>query len=275
VRDGAGSAGEVKESSMGHRPGKTKWGLGLVLVALAVSVALSGCVLSAAPTTTNTAFRTVNAQVRLTGFNHGPGQTQTLEEYGIFYSTVRQNVVDVDAGGSASVVIGDAATIVSGSGVQAATYRTAYVAEPSEVGTLTTTMKYLTPGATYYYRTYTIGKRDSNGKRYLTLNSVASFTTSNPTLKSLTKSRGTLSAKFAKTRLAYTNTISSSTSSSRITVKPTLSGSAVQMKIGSGSWSYVRSKLVSVSKHHSKILYIKVTAPDGITATYQVTVKRK
>jgi len=252
----------------------TKRGLGLLVVALAASVVLSGCVASTTPSTfTDVSLGTATAQAVLTAENFGVGETQTLEEYGVFYSTNLDDIIGVDSFEATSAH--PLATIISQPGVKQVRYQTAYIASPGEVGTITVKVKNLTPGTTYFYRLYTIGSRDSNGRRYVAINEVGSHAVSNPTLKSLVKSKGTLSPSFSRTRYVYTNTISRATSGSRITVVPTLVGSSVKMKIGGGVWSGVSSRLVSVAKGHSKILTVQVTAPDGVVANYTITVKRK
>jgi len=250
----------------------TKRGSGklpVLIVLLALSLMLSGCITGAGtPAYTDTALGTVRAAQGVTAAN----DSQTLDEYGLFYSTDSADVVAIDQGGSSSVVL--PATIVTNPDVKQVRVILTQSISANQVGTLTVNAKRLTPGTTYYFRLYSIG-RDSGGNVWRTLYAVGSHTTSNPTLKSLTRSKGTLTPSFSKTTYSYKNVISRYTSSSRITVVPTLSGSSVEMRIGTGAWSTVRSKLVSVTRGHSKTLYIKVTAPDGIVANYTVVVSRK
>ena len=251
------------------------WKLAGLLAVLVLALGLSGCIASTTSSSmTDTANGTVQAQAVLTAWNFGAGKTQTLDEYGIFYSTNRDDVVNVDSFGldTAHWVLGSITIPASVTRVQ---YLTSHIAAPAEVGTITATIKGLKPGATYYYRFYTVGKSDSDGVRYININEVATHVTSDPTLSSLSRSRGTLAPAFSKTKYAYTDTLSAGTASSRITVIPTLAGSSVQMKVGAGLFSVTRSKLVAVARHSSKVLTIQVTAPDGITANYVVTIKRK
>jgi hypothetical protein len=234
-----------------------------------MSLVLSGCIAdSGAPASANIALGTVRISQGATVVN----EAQTLDEYGLFYSTDRADVVAIAQGGSDSVI--GLATIITNPDVKQVRTILTYSATANQVGTFTVDAKKLTPGATYYYRAYTIG-HDASGAVWRTLYAVSSHVVSNPTLKSLSKSKGTLSPSFARTKYAYTNTISRTTASSKITVAPTLSGSSVQMSIDGGAWSFVRSKSVSVTRGHHKHLSIKVTAPGGITATYVVTVTRK
>jgi hypothetical protein len=241
-----------------------------VLAALAVSVVLAGCVVDVGtPASANTALGAFRVSQGATAQN----VAQTLDEYGLFVSTDRADVVAIDQGGNDGAVPG--ATIVTSPDVKQVRVILTRLTDPNEVGTFTVDAKKLTPGKTYYYRLYSIG-HETDGTVWRTLYPVSSHVVANPTLKSLVKSKGTLSPSFSRTTYSYTNTISRNTSSSRITVVPTLSGSSVQMKIGAGSWSFVRTKLVSgISRGHSKTLYIKVTAPGGIIANYTVVVARK
>jgi len=264
------------ETDRGMSSRKTKWGLVVLVAVLAASVALSGCIASRGPSTlSNTGFGTVQATANLTAMDFGPGKTQTLEEYGIVCSTNRDDVVRVDGGttGGARWVLGGGIEIPSD--MKHVRYLRSDIVDPSQVGTITATLKGLKPGTTYFFRFYTVGKRDDTSLRYVNINEVITLQTSDPTLKSLTKSRGTLSPKFSKTKYTYTNTISRYTSGSRITVVPTLAGSSVQMKVGSGAFGAARSKYVKVSRGKSKVLTVRVTAPDGIAKDYVVTVKRK
>jgi hypothetical protein len=237
---------------------------GLVVAALG----LSGCIVDAGvPVAADTAVSTVRVSQGATAAN----VVQTLDEYGLFYSTDRDDVVAIDQGGSASVV--GLATIVTNPDVKQVRILLTHSITASEVGTFTVNAKKLTPGTTYHYRLYSIG-RDSDGTVWRFLYGVGSHTTADPTLKSLKKSKGTLSPAFSKTKYAYTNAISRYTSSSKITVVPTLTGSVVEMRIDAGAWGLARSKSVAVSRGHSKTLSVRVTEPGGIVAIYTVLVSR-
>ncbi|NTU72284.1 MAG: cadherin-like beta sandwich domain-containing protein [Coriobacteriia bacterium] len=266
-------------------PKSSKTLLGAALLIAVAALTLSGCVSSAkAPIQKNLSLGKVQVEQNTTSGNI----PQQLTEYGVFYSTSLQALKDVNQGAAA----GQEATLNISPSVESR-YDLPYVKRQlswqlsaSEVGTLTVPIKGLKPGTKYYTRMYAIGTAKGTisilgfdvitpGDTVGALFPIGSITTSNPTLKSLTKSRGTLSPKFSKTKYAYTNTISSGTSKSRISVSPTLAGSSVQMKVGAGAFSLARSKTVSVARHGSKVLTIRVTAPDGITADYVVTIKRK
>jgi hypothetical protein len=210
---------------------------------------------------------TVKASQNVTAAN----ANQTLTEYGLFYSTNRDNVVAVSPSLEPSLAI---EPIIIAPEVQHVRVITNTAVAPSEVGTLTVNAKHLTPGTKYYFRFYTVGHDSST--EYPTLYYIGSFTTANPTLKSIKTTRGKLSPTFSKTKYSYTNVIAASYGSAKITVAPTLGTSKVQMKIGTGSWSTVKSKTVAVTKGHSKTVYIRVTeSSHHIVASYSVKVTRK
>jgi hypothetical protein len=245
-----------------------------VCVTLGVAVlglVLSGCVVSSSgPSYTDLRLGTVRVAQSMTAST--TVAPQQLDEYGLFYSTNREDVVNIDANefdGFDSL-----ATIVTNPDVKQVRVITSVAIQSDESGVPTVDAKNLTPGTTYYYRFYTIG-RDSTGTTWRTLFEVGSHKTSNPTLASLKKSAGALAPAFSKMRFGYTDTLSASTSSSKITVVPALSSSHVRMRIDAGAWSNVRNKVVSVSKGHNKTLYIEVTATDGGVAIYTVKVVRK
>lgn len=203
------------------------------------------------------------------------GSEQQILEYGVFYSTDRNAVVEVDQSDAATDSVNITPQIEFGNGASLVRRTVSGIVAGSTPGTLTTTLKNLTPGTTYYTRFYASGRLTSDGTVFSTLFPVASHTTSDPTLKRLSVSRGTFSPSFSRSVFAYTNTLSRSTSSSRITVAPTLDGSSVAMRVDGGAWADARSKLVSVARRSSKVVDILVTGPDGITAQYTVTLKRK
>jgi hypothetical protein len=243
----------------------------LAIVALLVlTLVLSGCVMSVGtPRFTELAVGIAQAQQGATALS----AEQILDEYGLFYSTDRNDVVNIDELGRDGTV---GAVIITNPDVRQIRVLLTHTIAASEAGTFTVNVRTV-PGTTYYYRFYSIG-RDADGAVRRTLYTVAEHVTSNPTLKSLKRSRGTLSPAFSKTKYTYTNTISRYTSSSKITVVPTVSGSKVQMTLGDpefGPWTTARTKTVSVSRGHQKQLSIRVTPPGGISATYTVTVRRK
>jgi hypothetical protein len=243
-----------------------------VAIALAALVlATSGCVAAVrTPRYTDLALGIAKVEQGVTAF----GVSQSLDEYGLFYSTDRNDVVNIDQGASAEAV---SATIITNPDVAQVRVLLTRETAPSEVGTFAVYLQKRVPGRTYYYRFYSIG-RDNDGVVQHVLYAVGSHVTSNPTLKSLKKSKGTLSPSFSKTKYYYTNTISRSTPSSRITVVPTLAGSTVEVSWSAddyATWTVQSTKLVKVARGHHKTLYIRVTAPDGIHAIYTVTVTRK
>jgi hypothetical protein len=247
-------------------------GLIATLGIVVLSMLLSGCVTGAGTTTyTDRSVGTLRVSQPLT--SAGDEGIQKLDEYGLFYSTNQADIVAIDSIEGYSGFDNDA-TIITNPDVKQVRVLAKYTAAADATGTLEVDAKRLTPGATYYYRFYTMG-RSADGTVWRTLFSVGSHKTSDPTLKSLKKSAGTLSPGFSKMRLAYTDTLSKTTANSKITVVPTLSGSVVRMRIDAGAWSTVRNKVVAVSKGASKVLSIEVTAPDGGSAVYTVTVKRK
>jgi len=241
------------------------------LTVVALSLVLSGCVVGGGtPLYTDTAVGTVRVSQGIVAST--TVDAQRLDEYGIFYSTNRDDVAYIEAEGYPYFI--NIATIVTNPDVKQIRVITGVDEAPGAVGTLTVDAKKLTPGTTYYYRFYTLG-HEKDGTTWRTLFDTGSHKTSNPTLKSLTKSAGTLSPAFAKLKYSYTDTLSAGTSSSKITVVPALSNSKVRMRIDAGAWSSVRNKVVSVSKGASKTLYIEVTAADGGVANYTVRVVRK
>jgi Tfp pilus assembly protein PilV len=215
--------------------------LPVLLALLVLSLGLTGCIVGVRPPAySDTALGVVRASQGATALD----VEQTLDEYGLFFSTDRDDVVAIDEEGRTGTVL---ASIVTNPDVKQVRVLLTHTIAASEVGTLTVDAKRLTPGATYYYRFYTIG-RDGNGVVRRTLFTVGNHVTADPTLKSLARSKGTLSPAFSKTKYAYKNTISRTTASSRITVVPTLSGAAVEMKVDAGAWGTTRSKVVSVSR---------------------------
>lgn len=259
--------------------------LTIALIALAVvgALALSGCITSPAGTPAYTDLSL--GRMRVVQPVTSASTAQILTEYGLFYSTDLEAIKAIDADASTGVTpdpsdVNVFPVIESQPDVKVAKRSLSRAVPASTAGTLTIDLRGLEPGTTYYTRYYAIAQFDTNdsadGQLVGTLFAVSSHTTSDPTLSKLVKSKGTLSPKFVKNVYSYKNTISRKTKGSRITVAPSIAGSSVQMKIGAtGTYAPALSKYVAVSKGKSKVLYIKVTAPDGITAEYTVTVKRK
>lgn len=246
-------------------------GLCAALGVLVLSLVLSGCIVgTGTPTYADRSLGTVQAIQPMTADTQ---DGQKLEEYGLFYSTNHDDVVALDQIPGQSGFDNDA-VIITNPDVKQVRVLVKYTATSGQVGTLTVDAKKLTPGTTYYYRFYTIGQ-ESGGTVWRTLFAVGSHKTADPTLKSLKASAGTLSPSFARLKYSYTDTISRTTASSKITVVPTISGASVRMRIDAGAWSSVRNKTVSVARGHSKTLYIEVSLPDGVVATYTVKVARK
>jgi hypothetical protein len=246
--------------------------LGLLALSVVVGLALlvSGCTESEGPVTyTDVSLGSVRVLQPVVSSD----STQTLDEYGLFYSTDRDDVVALDSNPGYDGFDNDAVIITDPAVKQVRVLRS-YVSYANQSGLLSVDAKKLTPGTTYYYRVYTIG-HDVNGIVWRTLFTVGSHTTSNPTLKSLKKSAGTLAPSFSNMKFSYTCTISKSTPSTKITVVPTLSGSSVSMSLGGTPWAAGRSKVVSVAKGHNKTLSIRVIAPDGYGVVYAVKVVRK
>jgi hypothetical protein len=257
----------LKRNAMSH---KSKGRLAGALVLLILAFGLSGCIVDAgAPVHYDVALGTV----RVTQGTTAGSSAQTLDEYGLFYSTDRDDVVAIDPAGSASATIPDAIRI-NPDVKQVRVLLTEAVA-PNAVGSHFIDAKKLTPGVTYYFRGYSIGHVDSSGVIWRTLYDVFSRVTADPTLKSLKKSTGTLSPAFSRLTYNYKDTIKRTKKSSTITVVPNLSNSTVKMKIDAGAWTTVNHMKVSVSKGHSKTLTVRVTTASGIVADYTVVVYRK
>jgi hypothetical protein len=254
-----------------HRTKRRLARLPIVLVLAVLTLGMSGCVTAVGtPRIVDLGVGIAIAEQGVTALD----ADQILDEYGLFYSTNRNDVVNIDEAASDGVVL---ATIVTNPDVKQVRVLLTHSIAPSEVGTFSVNFNKAVPGTTYYFRFYSIG-RDDNGVVRRTLYAVGTHVTSNPTLKSLKRSKGTLSPSFSKTKWVYTNTISRYTSGSRITVVPTLAGSTVEMAWSAEdytTWTATRTKLVNVARGHHKELFIRVTAPDGIDAIYMVTVKRK
>jgi len=249
---------------------RSVFGLLIVLVAMALALLLSGCMKNEGPPTyTHTSLGGVRVFQPVVSDN----ATQTLDEYGLFYSTNRDDVVGIDSNPGYDGFDNDATIITDPAVKQVRVLRSLYSSE-NQTGTLAVDAKSLTPGVTYYYRVYTIG-HDRDGIVWRTLFTVGGYVTPNPTLRSLKKSAGTLAPAFSKMRLTYTCTISKSTSSTKITVVPALSGSSVSMSMDGTPWAAGRSKVVSVAKGHNKTLSIRVIEPGGFGVVYAVKVIRK
>jgi hypothetical protein len=246
-------------------------GVFVALTIVAMALALSGCITdTGTPTYGDMSLGTVRAFQPMTADTQ---DGQKLDEYGLFYSTNRDDVVALDQLGGNSGFDNDA-VIITNPAVKQIRVLVKYTAGSGQVGTASVDAKNLTPGTTYYYRFYTIG-HESGGTVWRTLFAVGSHTTSNPTLKSLKKSAGTLFPSFSKMTMNYAVTLSKSTASTKITVVPAVSGSVVSMAVEGAAWGIARSKVVSVAKGHDKVLYIRVIAPDGMGVVYSVKVIRK
>jgi hypothetical protein len=251
---------------------RNRKGIGIAVCVIAL-MALTGCIQSAG----TPGFKDLSLG-RMTVTQpavSASGGEQQLLEYGVFYSTDRDAVVQVDQSEVPTDGVNIGAVTESAPGTSVVRRTLARTVAESTPGTLAVTLKGLRPGTTYYTRFYAIARVSSSGYVWNTLFPVASHTTSDPTLKRLSVSRGSFSPSFDSGVYAYTNTLSRTTASSRITVAPTLDGSSVAMRVDGGAWADARSKLVSVARRTSKVVDILVTAPDGITAQYTVTVKRK
>lgn len=257
-------------------PRNTKQLLGLVVMLLVVLVMSSGCKAEGTATYQNLGVGSV--RVSQEGAQSTDAWAQNLSEYGLYYSTNRADVVNVDQQGRDVWLGWELYPIILRSDVPHVRIVTYQELAVSEFGTGTVDLTWLKQGERYYFRWYGIAQQDSGGAWIRSLTSVTSHVTlsHDASLKSIKTSRSRLVRSFLNTRYSYTVTLPRTTGSTKITVAPTRGASKVQMKIGSGSWSTVNNKTVSVSRGKSKTVYIRVTATDGSTVkNYKVRVSRR
>jgi hypothetical protein len=248
--------------------------LGLVAMLLVLSLVLSGCM--AEGTTKFTDLGVGSVRVSQVGAQSTSVIDQHLYEYGLYYSTNASDVANIDPSGRPGWVNWDLQPIVIRSETPHVRVTTWQAVPKGTAGTATVDVK-LAQGEKYYFRWYGLATDDADGDHMRSLTSVQSHVTlsHDASLKSIKTSKSTLSPKFSKTKYSYKIVLSASTKATTVTVAPTRGASTVQMTIA-GSTTTGLARKVSVSKGHSKTLYIKGKATDGTTAkTYKVKISRK
>jgi hypothetical protein len=248
--------------------------LALVFVVVAFGVVSAGCVSDdTAPTVRQSSgIATVSSVV--TSADESP---QYLDEYGLFYSTIRDDIVAINGVSYTNNLLSDEDFVVRPSVRRISLPSNTRYVSASEKGTISVTTPKLSAGTTYYFRLYTIG-RDSDETQWKFALKVGQFTvaSSDTKLKSIKLSTGKLSPKFKNTKVSYKTTIAAKKSKVKITVAPSFVSAQVKMKAGSGKWKITKSINATPKKGKSQKVLIKVTATDGKTVkNYSVKVTRK
>lgn len=201
---------------------------------------------------------------------------QTLTEYGVFYSTSRDDIVAVNGVPYTNNLLSDEDFTVR-DGVRRISVPANVQVGARESGTLEVDVPDLKPNTTYYFRFYTVGYDESDSLWKFALK-VAEYRTvsTDATLKLLKPSAGKLSPKFSKAETKYSVTLKAKTKKATIKAASSVGGSEVQMRVGSGKWRTAKSATVSLKRGASRKVYVKVTATDRETVKkYTVKVSRK
>lgn len=251
-----------------------RWNLLVVLSAVLALSLLTGCVDSdSAPTSSEDPLGAVNLSAVITAADVSP---QRLTEYGVFYSTSRDDIVAVNGVAYMNNLLSDEDFVVR-DGVQRVSSPTDMQIAASQSGSLDESIAGLAPNTTYYYRFYTVGY-DETDLLWKFAMQVGNFTTmsKDAKLKSITISKGKLSPAFRSTRTSYSTLVSAKTTKVGVTARAKVSGSRIKMKVGAGKWKTTRSVTVKPRRGKSVNVYIKATATDKVTTkSYLVKVRRK
>lgn len=246
----------------------------IVLALLLGSMTLIGCVESdTAPSFSQPTVGTATMRSAVTAADVSP---QTLSEYGVFYSTSRDDIVAVNGVAYTNNLLDDEDFVVR-DGVRRIRIPSGVQVGASQTGELEVDIPSLVPNRTYYARFYTIGL-DEDGYQWKFAMQVAQFKSisKDATLKSLKPSASKLSPRFTKSKSKYGVTLKARTKKVTLRATPTVSGSKVRMKVGSGKWKTTTKVTVRPKRGKSVKVLVRVTATDRKTAkTYTVKVKRK